>query len=131
MCNGGVNFALDYDPAGAFRFAALQSAVGRALLQRLGRAPDDISSIVLVERTAAYRKSEAVLRIAQRLQDRVGALPFLGLVGMVAPGFVRDTVYDFIAANRYRVFGRADACRLSDGRFEARFVPDPSPPPRQ
>ncbi len=57
-------------------------------------------------------------------QDRVGALPFLGVVGLFAPGFVRDTVYDVIAANRYRVFGMADACRLSDGRFEDRFVPD-------
>jgi predicted DCC family thiol-disulfide oxidoreductase YuxK len=55
----------------------------------------------------------------------VGALPFLGVVGLFAPGFVRDTVYDFIASNRYRVFGMADACRLSDGRFEDRFVPDP------
>ena len=70
MCNGGVNFALDYDPTGAFRFAALQSAVGCALLVRHGRAPDDISSIVLVERDRAYRKSDAVLRIAQRLQAR-------------------------------------------------------------
>jgi predicted DCC family thiol-disulfide oxidoreductase YuxK len=70
MCNGGVNFALDYDPTGAFRFAALQSAVGRALLVRHGRAANDISSFVLVERNAAYRKSEAVLRIAQRLQAR-------------------------------------------------------------
>jgi predicted DCC family thiol-disulfide oxidoreductase YuxK len=124
MCNGGVNFALDFDPEGRFRFAALQSAVGRALLVRHGRAADDISSIVLVERDRCYTKSEAVLRIAQRLQDRVGALPLLGFAGLWAPGFVRDTVYDFIAANRYTVFGRADACRLSDGRFEERFVAD-------
>jgi predicted DCC family thiol-disulfide oxidoreductase YuxK len=124
MCNGGVNFALDFDPAGRFRFAALQSAVGRTLLVRHGRAADDISSIVLVERDGCFTKSEAVLRIAQRLQDRVGALPLLGFAGLFAPSFVRDTVYDFIAANRYTVFGRADACRLSDGRFEERFVAD-------
>ena len=144
MCNGGVNFALDYDAAGVFRFAALQSEVGRALLVRAGRRPDDISrrappasppchaaltrrharSIVLVERDRAYTKSEAVLRIASRLQDRLGALPLLGVAGMLAPGLLRDAVYDTVAANRYRVFGQADACRLSDGRFEQRFVPD-------
>jgi hypothetical protein len=49
MCNGGVNFVLDWDPAGKVRFCALQSDAGRALLQRCGRSADDISSIVLVE----------------------------------------------------------------------------------
>jgi len=63
----GVNFALDYDRKGEFRFAALQSEAGRALLQRFGRRPDDISSIVLVDQKGAYIKSEAVLRIAQKL----------------------------------------------------------------
>ena len=48
LCNAGVNFMLDWDRAGAFRLAALQSAAGRALLQRSGRDPSDISSIVLV-----------------------------------------------------------------------------------
>ena len=79
---------------------------------------------MLVERDRAYTKSEAVLRIAARLQDRLGALPLLGVAGMLAPGVLRDAVYDTVAANRYRVFGQADACRLSDGRFEQRFVPD-------
>jgi predicted DCC family thiol-disulfide oxidoreductase YuxK len=55
----------------------------------------------------------------------LAALPLLGSAGFLAPSFFRDAVYDVIAANRYRVFGRADACRLSDGRFEQRFVPDP------
>jgi predicted DCC family thiol-disulfide oxidoreductase YuxK len=50
MCNGGVNFVLDNDPVGRLRFAALQSEAGRALLLRSGRAPDDISSLVLVEK---------------------------------------------------------------------------------
>ena len=78
----------------------------------------------MVERDRAYIKSEAVLRIARRLQGGLGLLPLLGAAGLLAPGLLRDTVYDTVAANRYRVFGRADACRLSDGRFEQRFVPD-------
>ena len=68
MCNGGVNFALDWDVTGEFRFAALQSETGRALLQRSGRQPDDISSIVLVEEYKACFKSDAVLRIAKNLR---------------------------------------------------------------
>lgn len=63
------NIALDADPDGRFRFAALQSAVGRVLLVAAGKAPDDISSIVLVQRpgdpAGVHFKSDAVLRIAQ------------------------------------------------------------------
>ncbi|GAQ91675.1 hypothetical protein KFL_008320040 [Klebsormidium nitens] len=69
FCNGGVNFMLDNDPQGKLRFAALQSDAGRALLQRAGRAPEDISSIVLIEPDRSYTHSEAILRIAQYLPE--------------------------------------------------------------
>ena len=59
LCNGGVNLALDLDPPGELRFAALQSSAGRALLRRSGRDASDISSIVLVERDRSYVKSGA------------------------------------------------------------------------
>ena len=118
-CNGGVTFCLDWDKKGVVRFAALQSEVGRALLQRCGRAPDDISSIVLVENDTCYIKSEAVLRIGQKLEM---PLPILTTLAFPLPLFFRDEVYDFIAANRYIVFGRTESCRLSDDRFADRFV---------
>ncbi|KAL4426672.1 hypothetical protein ABPG77_004728 [Micractinium sp. CCAP 211/92] len=119
LCNGGVNFMLAWDREGRFRFAALQSDTGRALLRRAGRSPDDISSIVLVERQAAYTKSAAILRIAAGLQ---APLP---LVAAALDGFPRpfkDWFYDQVADNRYSIFGRTSACRLSDPRFEDRFV---------
>ena len=121
LCNGGVNFALDWDPEGAFRFAALQSETGKALLQRAGRRPDDISSIVLVEKERAFIKSDAVLRIARKLSN---PFPFLGLAGFAFPGLARNFVYDRIANNRYNLFGRAQSCRLSDDNFESRFLSD-------
>lgn len=110
---------LDWDVAGACRFAALQSPAGRALLRRSGRAPDDISSIVLVEEGASHVRSEAILRIGQRL-----GLPFpaLAALGLLVPTGLRDAAYDVVADNRYSVFGRTPACRLSDDRFADRFV---------
>ena len=123
LCNGGVNFALDHDGVGKFRFASLQSKAGQSLLIRSGKEPDDISSIVLVTPTQAYFKSDAVLRIASKL-DRNPLLPLAGNLGRVVPGFVRNRVYDFVAANRYR-FGEADECRLDlDNEFGSRFVTD-------
>ena len=114
--------ALDLDPPGKLRFAALQSDAGRALLARAGRDPSDISSIVLVEEHGAYVKSDAVLRIATYLENP--ALPAAGALGMVFPGVLRDAVYDLVADNRYELLGLKDECRLGDDRFDDRFVAD-------
>jgi predicted DCC family thiol-disulfide oxidoreductase YuxK len=110
---------LDWDTTAVYRFAALQSPAGRALLQRSGRKPDDISSIVLVEENVSYIKSEAILRIALRLGI---PFPLLASLGLLFPLGFRDLTYDQIADNRYNFFGRSDQCRLSDGRFTDRFV---------
>jgi predicted DCC family thiol-disulfide oxidoreductase YuxK len=110
---------LDNDPQGKLRFAALQSGAGRALLQRSGRAPEDISSIVLVEPDRSYTHSEAILRIAQYLPGPFGVL---GKLGLFTPGLVRDTFYSLVAANRYNILGKKDQCRVGDERFNDRFV---------
>ncbi|KAL4425540.1 hypothetical protein ABPG75_009556 [Micractinium tetrahymenae] len=119
LCNGGVNFMLAWDREGRFRFAALQSEAGRALLRRAGRSPDDISSIVLVEQDAAHIKSAAILRIAAGLQ---APLPVVAAALDVFPRPFKDWFYDQVADNRYSFFGRTSACRLSDPRFDERFV---------
>jgi len=125
LCNGGVNFALDYDDVGNFRFVSLQSKTGKALLMRSGKDPDDISSIVLVTSKQAYFKSEAVLRIASKLEGKNPLLPVIGTIGRFAvPSFMRDSIYEIVANNRYR-FGEADQCRLEDDRFFDRFIADP------
>jgi len=127
MCNGWVNVVLDWDPQGKFRFASLQSEVGKTLLQRSGRAPDDLSSFVLAEKDQSYFKSDAALRVASNLPR---GLPGLTVAAAAAsalvPGFVRDGAYDIVAANRYRFMGKRDVCRVGDdrARFEDRFVPD-------
>lgn len=123
LCNGGVNFALDNDSVGEFRFASLQSQIGKSLLIRSGKEENDISSIVLVTADTAYFKSDAVLRIAQKLDGSV-ALPIAGTVGQFVPNFVRNKVYDLVANNRYR-FGEADSCRVDGEEFDNRFVSDP------
>jgi len=120
LCNGGVNLALDLDPPGKLRFAALQSDAGRQLLVRAGRDPTDISSIVLVEENNAYTKSDAVLRIATYLENPL--LPAAGALGPLVPQFLRDAVYDAVADNRYELLGIQDSCRLGDDRFDERFV---------
>jgi predicted DCC family thiol-disulfide oxidoreductase YuxK len=127
MCNSAVNLALDWDPNGKLRFSALQSNVGRALLEANGRKADDISSIVLVTKDGAFIKSDAVLKITEELTP-ASLLPLkpVAVLGQwIVPKFLRDIIYDNVADNRYAIMGKRNECRLdSDGAFEDRFVDD-------
>ncbi|XP_020572446.1 DCC family protein At1g52590, chloroplastic-like isoform X2 [Phalaenopsis equestris] len=111
LCNGGVRFVRENDRNRRIRFQPLQSEGGRRLLQRSGRSPDDISSVVLVEQYRSYIKSEAVIKIMEYLD-----LPFPQLASLLKmfPLFLRDFAYDGVANNRYVVFGRSetDSCEI-------------------
>jgi len=127
MCNSAVNLALDWDPQGKLRFSALQSNVGRSLLEANGRSADDISSIVLITRDGAYIKSDAVLKITEELTPTLllPLKPAAVISRFVVPKFVRDLIYDGVADNRYDIMGKKDECRFdSDGEFDDRFVDD-------
>ncbi|KAK2974389.1 hypothetical protein RJ640_021245, partial [Escallonia rubra] len=105
LCNGGVKFVRDNDRQRRIRFEALQSEAGKNLLRRSGRAPDDISSVVLVEKDRSYIKSDAVLKIMEYIN-----LPFpqLAFFLQFVPLLIRDFAYDNVANNRYTIFGRSE-----------------------
>ena len=118
MCNAFVDFTIPLDRAGIFRFAPLQGETAR---QRLGA--DDVqsrASIVLLDEVGAHRRSTAVVRILQRLG---GAWKVLGTLLWLVPWPLRDLGYKLVAAMRYRVFGKKDACRLPTPDESARFLP--------
>ena len=128
LCNSAVNLALDWDPNGKLRFSALQSNVGRGLLQANGRDADDISSIVLVTNDGAYVKSDAILKITEELTplgEFFPIKPAAQLGQFLIPAFLRDLIYDGVANNRYSILGKRNSCRFdADGEFEDRFVDD-------
>jgi predicted DCC family thiol-disulfide oxidoreductase YuxK len=118
LCNRSVQLILRHDRRGRFRFAALQSEPGRALLARHGLPVDALDTVVLVEDGRAFTKSAAALRIARGMDK---PWPLLRVLGVV-PRPVRDFFYDRLANNRYRIFGRADACMLPPPEVRARFL---------
>jgi predicted DCC family thiol-disulfide oxidoreductase YuxK len=130
LCNASVLFVIDRDPRGRFAFAPLQSeAAARLLAKRgyrgagAGGAPGGVpgaalSSVLLVEGDRVYERSTAALRVARRL---AGAWPLL-YAFVAVPRPIRDTVYDWIARNRYRWFGKGEACRIPTPELRARFV---------
>jgi predicted DCC family thiol-disulfide oxidoreductase YuxK len=120
LCNGAVNFIIDRDPDGYFRFAPLQSDVGGRLLADSEVSAADLDTIVLVENGEILVRSAAALRIARHLS---GLWPLL-FTFVVVPRPLRDAVYDWIAANRYRWFGRRDQCRVPTPELTDRFLDD-------
>lgn len=118
LCSGFVQFIFPRDPEGKYRFASLQSDVGRALLAEHDLADEELDSIVLIEDGESYVKSAAVIRIATGLGGRYRLLsPFRHV-----PEAVRDRVYDFVADNRYRWFGKKDRCMIPSGDVQSRFI---------
>jgi predicted DCC family thiol-disulfide oxidoreductase YuxK len=120
VCNWSVNFIIDRDPRSRFRFASLQSSTARALLEQLGRPiPEgDPESLVVIDRGRVYERSGALVRIAHYMG---GAWPLLAAL-IVIPRPMRDTLYRWLAARRYRWFGKSDTCRIPTPELRARFL---------
>ncbi len=121
LCNGSVNFIIDRDPKQVFRFASLQSPLGQEMVTRFGFSPTELSSLILVDGQTAHRRSSAALRIASRLTFPWNCL----VVGLIVPRFLRDFVYNVIAKNRYRWFGKTETCRLPTPDRLHRFLDQP------
>jgi len=118
LCHGAVQFVIARDPHARFRFASLQSEVGRELVRRHG-LPDDVTTMILVEPDGRVSlRSTAALRVAVKLG---GLWPLLGAL-LVVPRFLRDPVYELVARHRYRWFGKKDSCPLPDPALADRFL---------
>ena len=120
LCNRFVRFVIVRDPHARFRFAPLTSAAARSLLRESGVAEPLPDSMVLIEDGRVYFRSDAQLRVVRRL--RFPWPLFYGFI--VVPRFVRDRVYDTIAAGRYRWFGRRETCMVPTPDVARRFLAD-------
>ena len=107
LCSGGCRFVSRRDRRGYFRYVPIQLAEGRPLAEQLGIDPDRPDSFAFVAAGQAYVKSEAALRIARELPYWQWTWGFHFI-----PRRIRDALYDLVARNRYRWFGRRDACML-------------------
>lgn len=122
LCNGLVRFVLPRDPAGGFRFAALQSVAARDMLGRHGKAPADLDTVYVVvadgTRERLLEKSRAVLHILWRL----GWPWSLSALAAPLPTGLLDAAYDLVARNRYRLFGKSETCLLPAPEWRDRFL---------
>ncbi len=118
FCNSSVNKIIAQDKKNRFKFATLQSEIGKKLLEKHGINPAKTDSIVLVENGAAFIKSTAILQISKHL----GGLYPIAYVFLIIPVFLRDVVYDFIAKNRYRWWGKKESCMIPTAEVRSKFI---------
>jgi len=118
LCNGAVQFVIKRDPVGKFLFASLQSEEGKKLLQQFQLPQEDFSSFVLIEDDKIYTRSTGALKVAKQLK---GAIKLL-YAFIIVPKFIRDAVYNWIARNRYKWFGKKNECMLPTPELKERFL---------
>jgi predicted DCC family thiol-disulfide oxidoreductase YuxK len=120
LCSGTVRFIVERDRDAYFRFASIQSEAGAELMRAHGlEVPEgDPTSIVVVDDGRPLQRSDAALAIAKHLK-----MPWkLLYAAVIIPRFLRDAVYDLVARNRYRVFGKKDVCMVPTPELRARFL---------
>ncbi len=118
LCHGSVLFVLRHERTPALRFCALESETGARLLTRHGIGTDYRGSLVVIDAGRVFLKSDAALQVARYLQ-----WPWSwGRAALIFPRPLRDWAYDLIARNRYRWFGRHDACLLPSPELKLRLL---------
>lgn len=118
LCNASVQWVLRHDRKGVFRFAALQSDAGEALLLRFGMPSADFDTVVMVAGDRVFTRSDAALEIVRR----IGGAWSLLTVFKIVPRPLRNAVYDWVARHRYRWFGRTESCMIPRPEWANRFL---------
>ena len=118
FCNATINFIIRHDKKRIFRYAALQSEAGQALLKQYHLSSTNFDSFVLIDNGKAYKKTTAALH----LYPKMGGLWKLVKLLWIFPPFLRDAGYDIIASNRYRWWGKKDSCMVPSAEVRSLFL---------
>jgi predicted DCC family thiol-disulfide oxidoreductase YuxK len=118
FCNWWVDFVIRKDINDSFRFAALQSETGRKYLERFGFNTTDFDTFILIKEDNYFTRSTAALKIVRELNSWLKIFyPMIFL-----PRLIRDFIYNLIARNRYKIFGKRDICRVPTDEEKKKFI---------
>jgi len=118
LCNGAINFVIAHDSNNHFQFASLQSEFGKALLLKYKIKNTSLDTFLLVENDQIFIKSTAALRVCKSL-----GFPFYFAFSFIAiPLFFRDSIYNWVAKNRYQWFGKSATCSIPTPELIDKFL---------
>jgi predicted DCC family thiol-disulfide oxidoreductase YuxK len=118
LCNTYVQFVIERDSQNKFLFASLQSDTGQNLLKHFGLDTTELKTLVLLQDKEIYIKSTGALRILKQL-DGIWKFSYIFIL---IPAFIRDFFYSFVAANRYRFFGKKEYCMIPSPKLKSKFL---------
>jgi predicted DCC family thiol-disulfide oxidoreductase YuxK len=118
LCEGTVQFLLKKNKKKNLLFASLQSDPGQKMLRQFELPLNNFNSFVFVENGKLYQRSTGALRVTRHLQ---GLWPML-YAFIIVPPFIRNAVYDYVARNRYKWYGKKNECWLPTPEIKKRFL---------
>ncbi len=118
LCESSVQFIIKNDNKDLFRFASIQSEIGQQIIKYLGIDSTKVDSIILyVPGEAYYLKSEAAMQIAKDLKSWHKIISYLSFTGSLG-----NFIYDYVAKNRYRWFGKKETCMIPTKELKVKFL---------
>jgi predicted DCC family thiol-disulfide oxidoreductase YuxK len=118
LCNAWSNFIIQHDHQHVYKLCSVQSDEGQKILKHFGLPTDVFDSMLYVEGDAVYKQSDAFFNVVTQL-----GFPWkVVCIFRIIPKPLRNWLYDRIALNRYRLFGKYDACLLPTADHEARYL---------
>lgn len=119
LCNSSVQLVIKHDKKDIFRFVSLQSELGQKIINHLRISDLNIDSIILyIPKSEYFYKSEAALKIAK---DLSGAYSCLNIFSIL-PKSILNSIYDYVAKNRYKWFGKKESCMIPTLELESKFL---------
>ncbi len=118
FCNSSVSFVIRHDKKGTIKFTPLQSLAAKQLLEQYKLPVDGMDTFVFIENGKVFTRSTAALKICRYLNALWPALYIL----IIVPKFLRDSIYNYIAKNRYRWFGKKEECMIPTPELRKRFL---------
>ena len=119
LCDASVQYIIKHDRKDVFRYTALQSEVGQEIISKFNIDTSKTDSILLYSQDKGISyKSTAALKIAGKLDFPINLM----VVFLVVPAFIRNWVYDYIAKNRYKWYGKKEACMIPTPELKSKFL---------
>ncbi|SDW74162.1 Predicted thiol-disulfide oxidoreductase YuxK, DCC family [Lutibacter oricola] len=118
LCNSSINFIIKHDTKERFLFASLQSDAAKEILLQFTSKKNDLSSILYIENNKLYSNSSAALRISKYLRTPINWM----YAFIIVPKFIRNAVYNYIAKNRYKWYGKKESCMIPSPELKKRFL---------
>jgi predicted DCC family thiol-disulfide oxidoreductase YuxK len=119
LCNSSVQYVIKHDKKDEFRFVAIQSELGRKIIKHIGISQKNIDSVIFYKPGKVYYyKSSAALEIAKSL----GGIFTYATIFRIIPSGIRDFLYDYIAKNRYKWFGKNESCMIPTPELKSKFL---------